>query len=306
MENKPILNIMVDIETASIKENAAILSWTMLPFSPKGEEVEDTYFHRVISLVSCFFAGMDIDPKTQKWWIEQDSNAKDAFLEEENIPICQASFAAFQWLSTLNEKYEIRLWSRGIDFDLPKIVWCFNTFVDDSKENLPFKYYNKMDVRTVLRWMEINEKDYEFKGTKHCSFDDCMHDIKLIQEAYKKLTKTLKYHLHGENIIATTDDFVPFLINNGVDCGNLLPELKETELKPDDEGVVALPHIQLLTHRAYYHEAPNTLPWNDLMKIEDEIKCCTDVIKVQKEHINQLERNLLENQTNQARDRSKK
>ena len=37
MEKKPILDIMVDLETASTKENAAILSWAMVPFDRCGE-----------------------------------------------------------------------------------------------------------------------------------------------------------------------------------------------------------------------------------------------------------------------------
>ena len=37
MEKKPILDIMVDLETASTKENAAILSWAMVPFDRRGE-----------------------------------------------------------------------------------------------------------------------------------------------------------------------------------------------------------------------------------------------------------------------------
>ena len=294
MEKKPILDIMIDLETASIKDNAALISWTMLPFSPQCKEVEDTYFHKVISLTSCFFAGMDIDSKTQQWWISQDPLARAQFLEEENVSIGQAANEAYEWLSNLGEKYDLCLWSRGIDFDIPKIIWCFKTFVDDNEENLPFKYYNKMDVRTILKWMDIHSSDYEFKGIKHCSFDDCMHDAKLIQEAYKKLHGLVNDSAYGHELETQMDNFGGFLKSNGANTLQQEMEADGEILKPDDKGMVALPNIQLITHRAYYHEAPNTLSWNDLMKIEDEISLCTSVIKTQKDRISKLERSILE------------
>ena len=81
MEKKPILNIMVDLETASTKENAAILSWAMVPFFTDGTEVCDTDAFRLsVSLTSCFLAGMDIDKDTQDWWVNQDPMARWAIL----------------------------------------------------------------------------------------------------------------------------------------------------------------------------------------------------------------------------------
>ena len=184
MEHKPILNIMVDLETASTKENAAILSWAMMPFHTDGDKFKDMDgFYRVVSLTSCFLTGMSIEDSTQQWWVKQDLKSKDTLLHSEGKNIQDVTLEAFSYLENLSQKYELYLLSRGIDFDITKIEWCFNTFVERP---LPYKYSHKMDVRTVLKFMGIDQSKFEFKGIKHNSMDDCRHDIKMIQTAYKQ------------------------------------------------------------------------------------------------------------------------
>jgi hypothetical protein len=42
-----------------------------------------------------------------------------------------------------------------------------------------------MDVRTVLKFMQIDQAQFPFEGVKHNSVDDCRHDIKMVQRAYQ-------------------------------------------------------------------------------------------------------------------------
>lgn len=183
MEQKPIINIMVDLETASTKENAAILSWAMVPFFSDGSECDEGDFDMTVSLTSCFLAGMDFDKDTQQWWLEQDPKARGAILHaDEEVSIHTATVNAYAWLENLAEKYDLYIWSRGLDFDIPKMEWCFRKFVERP---LPYKYSHKMDVRTVLKFMQIDQSAFEFKGVKHNALDDCRHDIEMIQKAYE-------------------------------------------------------------------------------------------------------------------------
>lgn len=181
MEKKQILNIMVDLETASIKENAAILSWAMAAFTTDGSECDVEPFYKAVDLTSCFMAGMDIDCcDTQKWWMKQEPESIAVILQAEKENILPVTRAAYCWLSALAEKYDLYMWCRGIDFDLPKIEWCFRKFLE---QNAPYKYSHKMDVRTVLKFMQIDQTQFQFDGVKHHSVDDCRHDIKMVQEA---------------------------------------------------------------------------------------------------------------------------
>lgn len=182
MEQKPKLNIMVDLKTASTKENAAILSWAMVPFTEEGTKCELEIFYKVVNLTSCFMAGMDIEKGTQKWWEEQTPEARAAVMKSEGESILSVTRAAYCWLSALAETYDLYMYCRGIDFDLPKIEWCFRKFME---QDAPYKYSHKMDVRTVLKFMEIDQSQFEFEGIKHHSVDDCVHDIKMIRKAYQ-------------------------------------------------------------------------------------------------------------------------
>lgn len=194
MEKKPILNIMVDLETASIKENAAILSWAMVPFTEDGAKCELETFYKTVNLTSCFMAGMDIDKGTQEWWEAQTPEARAAVMKSEGESILNVTRAAYCWLSALSETYDLYMWCRGIDFDLPKIEWCFRKFLE---QDAPYKYSHKMDVRTVLKFMQIDQSQFEFEGVKHHSVDDCVHDIKMIQKAYQlKFDWMMAYTVH--------------------------------------------------------------------------------------------------------------
>lgn len=212
MEKKPILNIMVDLETASTKENAAILSWAMVPFFTDGTEFTDMEdFYRVVSLTSCFFAGMDVDKDTQDWWMKQEPKAKSLFLHAEDENIHGVAMEAYTWLSNLAEKYDLYMWARGLDFDIPKMEWCFSKFVERP---LPYKYSHKMDVRTVLKFMQIDQSQFEMQGVKHNALDDCKHDIRMIQEAYKWKEKWMMAY-------------------TAMEAGKTAKELKEKRAKED-------------------------------------------------------------------------
>lgn len=184
MENKQILNIMVDLETASIKENAAILSWAMVAFTTDGSECNIEPFYKTVNLTSCFMAGMHIDRSTQDWWQQQSPESRAAVLQADGENILSVSYDAYCWLSALAESYDLYMWCRGIDFDLPKIEWCFRKFLE---QNAPYKYSHKMDVRTVLKFMQIDQTQFPFEGTKHYAVDDCLHDIKMVQKAYEMM-----------------------------------------------------------------------------------------------------------------------
>ena len=192
MEKKQILNIMVDLETASIKENAAILSWAMVAFTTDGSECNIEPFYKTVSLTSCFMAGMDIDRSTQDWWMKQSPESRVVILQAEGENILPVTRAAYCWLSALSEKHDLCMWCRGIDFDLPKIEWCFRNFLE---QNAPYKYYHKMDVRTVLEFMNIDQSAFPFEGVKHHSVDDCRHDIKMVQAACKLQKDSLSAYI---------------------------------------------------------------------------------------------------------------
>ena len=108
----------------------------------------------------------------------QDPKAIAEIVKAEKVPVGTVINRAHTYLSNLAEQYEIVIWSRGMDFDFPKLEWCFRKFVEKEP---PYAYYNKRDVRTWVKERGVDELQIEFEGTKHNALHDCMHQIKLVQ-----------------------------------------------------------------------------------------------------------------------------
>lgn len=139
MKPLDILHIVMDMETASLSTNAAILSIAAVPFDPwepSDRVFRDTMrkvnkqgnngllpcFTQRVDLTSCFLKQMDIDPKTAEWWSKQSEEARKELLAEEAHLISDAVVNLCQYIDyvlDLSRKKEVRLWIQGLDFDMP-------------------------------------------------------------------------------------------------------------------------------------------------------------------------------------------
>ena len=185
--NKPELNLMLDLETASTRPDAAILSIAIVPFNPDpaGPAPEVSSYYEVISLNSCFIEGDHFDRDTQEWWMRQDAAAKMEIINREGHPVRKVIRNVYCHLAYLAEQYELVVWSQGIDFDFPILEHAFKKY--EGKDELPYKYWNKRDTRTILKWCGVDYRNIERTGTAHNALDDCMTQIKNVQAAFGKL-----------------------------------------------------------------------------------------------------------------------
>ena len=140
-EMKPlnVQHIVLDIETASLTTNAAILTLAAVPFDPwepsdrafrdtmrrinrKGDNGLLPCFSQRVDLTSCFLKQMDIDPKTAEWWAKQSEEARRELLADEAQLISDVVINFCEYIDKvfkLSGKEEIRLWMQGLDFDMP-------------------------------------------------------------------------------------------------------------------------------------------------------------------------------------------
>ena len=181
---KPRLDLMLDIETCDNSEDAAILSISIVPFNRNGEPTELKSYNQVIDLTSCFMAGMKMTG-CQKWWMKQDPIVISAIVNAPKKTIQKVMNEVHDYLSGLAETYDLQLWSRGTDYDFPKLEYGLRKFVEKEP---PYKYSHKWDVRTIVKGLGIDESQFEFEGRKHIAIDDATHDIKLVQAAFAKIS----------------------------------------------------------------------------------------------------------------------
>lgn len=178
---KQRLDVMLDMETCALSENAAILSIALLPFYFDGGEPIESPISYVIEGNSCFLEGLKYDDDTQAWWTKQDPRAKASILYNSTpTHIRTAIKEIYEWLIALCDKYEIHMWCRGLNFDIPKLEYCFRRFLEKEP---PYKYYNMEDARTYCHTFGIKPTDIPFEGNRHSAVDDCAFQVKQVQAA---------------------------------------------------------------------------------------------------------------------------
>lgn len=189
---KKRIDVMIDLETTSCRQDAGILSISMIPFEinmdyDEGREEDREkfpIFHKTVNLNSCFFGGHHFDPGTQDWWSKQKPEVKERMMN--GVQIQEAVKELYDSLKNYGEEYELYPWSKGTDFDFPILEYCFEKYLG---EKAPYKYYNKRDVRTFIsEFTDIRNMVFDC-GDAHDSLDDCRHQIKQVKEAYKRICR---------------------------------------------------------------------------------------------------------------------
>lgn len=185
---------MLDLETMGIEESAAILEIALYPFELDGTPTGIEPFHQSIDLTGCLLEGMTVDKKTQQWWMNQDPKAKWELRHAEKADIRSAIRESHAWLSDLCRKYEVHLWCRGLNFDVPKYERCVRMLLE---EELPYDWWNLEDARTYAHIFDVHNADIEFEGIRHTAAADCRHQIRIVQEAWQRKELLREYAVKG-------------------------------------------------------------------------------------------------------------
>ena len=174
-------DIMIDIETLGTKPNSVILSIAAVPFDPvTGGHGRPFKIH--IDLITSMKAGLEIDPETLLWWMDQEKEAIDsAFAPQKEIlvPSFKYSLCTFrEWLSKMNAEGAF-IWSKGPQFDLVILENAFKTL----DIPMPWKFWNVRDVRTKIYPYKEEVGEIKFEGVQHDPLYDCYHQIKQVVKA---------------------------------------------------------------------------------------------------------------------------
>lgn len=176
-----------DVETASKKSDAVILSMACIYFDPdtkpSPQELRD----------SAFFAKFDVEDQiknlnrtvqrsTMEWWAKQCDNVKNASFKpsEQDIGFIQGYEAFCKWVKSKNDD-KCWIWARG---NLDQLV--LDSIVEDNKLEVVFPHYKWRDVRTAVDFLYGTQNGYcdvDYPGfdsklhiTKHNPIDDCVLD----------------------------------------------------------------------------------------------------------------------------------
>jgi hypothetical protein len=178
-------DIMIDLETLSTKNNAIILTIGAIKFNRNNDWGEDftiesihesKKFYKRITIESCEKLGLDRDANTEKWWNEQDKDAKEeAFgFVKDRYDIIEVLKMFSKWFG--NSRY---VWGNGSSFDITILTEAYSR----CGLELPWKFYNIRDLRTLLDLYNVRLSNFT-NNSKHNALYDCFYQIKALKSCF--------------------------------------------------------------------------------------------------------------------------
>ena len=192
--------VMMDLETLSIRPHAVILVIGAIKFN-RGETCPDKIteqelknkhdcFYVRIKIDSCVNIDLHIDPKTQKWWNEQEQSVKYEALENpDRVTINQALRLFKKWFGRANGVFDpncsstqTKIWGNGSSFDCSILGEAYKR----CGMEVPWKFWLERDLRTIMDLGKVKACDLP-QYQKHNALFDCYRQIIGFQRSEKNL-----------------------------------------------------------------------------------------------------------------------
>lgn len=148
------MHVMLDLETMSFKNHAAIISIGAVQFGKGGIERK---FHVAIK-PQCWFG--HLEPSTIAWWMQQSDEARKAVISgDKTLEEALDLFAA--WLPAQLDG----MWGNGSDFDNVILENAYSAY----NKKLPWTHKVNRCYRTLKNLVDL---PYERSGVHHNALDD--------------------------------------------------------------------------------------------------------------------------------------
>jgi hypothetical protein len=187
-------HLMIDLETLSLRQDAAILSIGAVLFNIETGEIETDNLHIGIAMLDQPNYG-HIDPDTVAWWLKQPNEAQQSIthLTRHGMLLADALEELRFFVENLTNPEHVRVWSNGATFD---IVTLDNAYARHGKRS-PWNFWNHRDVRTIVEMgrtlLDFDPKhDMPFEGIQHNALADAIHQAKYVSQIYSAIQDCVK------------------------------------------------------------------------------------------------------------------
>lgn len=171
-------HIMLDLETFGTRPGSVIRSIGAAVFAPRGIGWGATFYQN-IDKESCTAVGLTVDPRTEEWWSKQSQAAKNDLLVDPKHLIVVANLFSQWCIANQVEK----VWCHGATFDV--VLWAAAVAV--IGQDVPWKYNNVRDTRTLYELTGFDVKTVPKIGNAHNALDDCKFQVHCVQGAIRRL-----------------------------------------------------------------------------------------------------------------------
>lgn len=168
------MDMMIDLETLGKSPTAVIkqIGWAVFPNPVEGKPrvVDSGVIY--VDLQSALDYGLKIDGSTFEWWMRQDKDSRALMV----VPGVDLRSALSLFIAIVETFRPVRVWARGLDFDLGMLRHVFSLFCMEP----PWAYNAGRDVRTLeeLHWAEPPARN---ALTLHSAKDDAVHQALHVQ-----------------------------------------------------------------------------------------------------------------------------
>lgn len=191
--------MMVDIETASSRSYAAILSIGAVIYDyayPEVANPREHYrtFYINISLESCISHGLHVSGSTFYWWMSQSNEAREAIMNN-TYPLSTALLEFYTFITkhfgSFQAMDKLRVYAWPPQFDLNRIREAAYACKKTNSEyplKVPWHYRQERDMRTVMDLIGEEVKTPEQpEGTKHKALNDALAQMDCLCSALNTL-----------------------------------------------------------------------------------------------------------------------
>lgn len=188
-----VTDIVIDIETLSLRNTAAILSIGAAAITESAEPAG--LFYERIDIDSCLDKGMTIDADTLAWWFKQPTKYMNI---SGGMGATDALRNLFAWIIELGygkDSSATNIWGNGPEFDNAIIINAAYRLLPKSVVNdMLWDYRRNQSVRTL--W-HINEMlglgvTYKYDYPSHVAVFDAIVEAKFVGEVKTKLKALVK------------------------------------------------------------------------------------------------------------------
>lgn len=184
-------NVAIDLETLDTGANSVVLSAGLVKFNPKNLDEPFDGIHIKFDPFDQRKMGRTISQDTINWWGRQDPKIiEDAMGPEGRVPTKEAIEKIIEWFSVLYSEdhnqgpiFISEVWGQGYGFDMT----ILKTLFDQYGYELPWKYFQERDSRTLFKLAPQDPRPAEGKNALHNALSDAYYQAVGVQIMMKKL-----------------------------------------------------------------------------------------------------------------------
>jgi hypothetical protein len=168
--------VMIDIETLSLRPNAAIVSIAACEFGIDGIGAE---FSVSVDPGSCRRRGLVTDQDTLGWWQDQSAEARRQLEGGRPLPVALSRFSEF--IDGADE-----FWSKPISFDPVVLESAYRAI--DGDLSPPWAHYELVDFWSAEDWdpEDWPQPRAQAERTDHLAIDDCRRQAERVAGALRR------------------------------------------------------------------------------------------------------------------------